>query len=240
VVDISKSPARIAGMFDAIARRYDFLNHFLSAGLDRRWRRRAIASLRLTGSETLLDVCAGTGDVALAAAAARPGVRRVVGVDFAGEMLRIGRGKIRRAGLTVPILLARGDAMRIPLRDATVDGVTIAFGIRNVEDPAAACAEIARVLAPGGRLAILEFAVPTLPVMRPVFLWYFHRVLPRLGGLVSGHRAAYSYLPASVDGFATPEQFVTILRQTGFRNVRAVPLTLGVVYLYTADGARGS
>jgi demethylmenaquinone methyltransferase/2-methoxy-6-polyprenyl-1,4-benzoquinol methylase len=238
VVDTSKSPARIAGMFDAIARRYDFLNHFLSAGLDHLWRRRAIASLRLAGTETLLDLCAGTGDVALAATTSRPGARRVVGVDFAAAMLRIGEDKVRRAGLDRRIAFARGDAMRIPLRDASVDAVTIAFGIRNVEDPPAACREIARVLAPGGRLAILEFAVPTLPVMRTVFLWYFHQVLPRLGGLLSGHGSAYSYLPASVDGFATPDEFVKILRHAGFQDVRAVPLTFGVVYLYTAVIAR--
>ena len=234
MADTSKSPERIAGMFDAIAARYDFLNHVLSAGIDRRWRRQAIASLQLTGRERVLDLCTGTADVALAAARAQPGARSVLGIDFAGAMLRLGREKIQRAGVEQRVMLARGDATRVPAGDASVDAVTIAFGIRNVEDPRAACAEMARVLVPGGRVAILEFAVPTLPLLRQGYLWYFHHVLPRIGALVSRHNAAYAYLPDSVSAFATPDEFVTILRQSGFRDVRAVPLSFGVVYLYTA------
>src|SRR5262249_40108909 len=128
MIDLSKSPDRIAGMFDAIAGRYDFLNHVLSAGIDRRWRRRAIQSLALTGRERVLDLCTGTGDVAIAAA--KKGARRVVGVDMAGAMLRVGAGKL--GALANRITLVRGDATRIPVADASVDGVTIAFGIRNV------------------------------------------------------------------------------------------------------------
>ncbi len=238
MADTTKSPERIAGMFDAIAARYDLLNHVLSAGIDRRWRKRAIRSLGLTGCERLLDLCTGTADVALAAVQARPGARTVVGIDFAGAMLRLGLDKVRRAGVERRILLARGDATRVPLGTASVDAVTIAFGIRNVEDPRAACAEIARVLTTGGRLAILEFAVPTLPGLRQAYLWYFHHVLPRIGALVSRHDAAYTYLPDSVSAFATPDEFMTILRQAGFRDVAAVPLSFGVVYLYTARKAQ--
>jgi demethylmenaquinone methyltransferase/2-methoxy-6-polyprenyl-1,4-benzoquinol methylase len=225
-------------MFDGIADRYDFLNHLLSAGIDRRWRRRAIGSLGLTGRETVLDVCTGTGDLAIAAVHASPGARRVLGVDFAGEMLRVGRDKLRRDALDRRVALARGDATRIPVGDAAVDAVTIAFGIRNVEDTRAACLEMARVLKPGGQLAVLEFAVPTLAVVRPLYLWYFRRVLPWVGRLVSRHNAAYGYLPASVDAFATPDEFVTILRKSGFRDISAVPLTCGIVFLYT--GRRGA
>ncbi len=231
--DISKAPDRIAGMFDAIARRYDLLNHLLSAGIDRWWRRRAIRSLALTGRERLLDLCTGTGDVALAAWRARPGVRQAVGVDFAGAMLRVAREKVRRVGAADAILLVRGDASRVPLADGVVDAVTVAFGIRNVEDARAAVGEIRRVLSPGGRLAILEFAVPTMPVVRQLYGWYFSRVLPRIGRAISRHDAAYAYLPASVGAFAAPAEFVTILRQAGFADVRAVPLTLGIVCLYT-------
>ena len=220
-------------MFDRIAPRYDFLNHVLSAGIDRRWRRQAIRSLQLTGREIVLDLCTGTGDLAIAAVTRRPAARRVVGVDFAGEMLRIGRAKVARDRLADRIALARGDATRLPMASATVDAVTIGFGIRNVQDVAAACAEIVRVLRPGGRLAILEFAIPTRPVVRQAYLWYFRHVLPRIGRLLSRHDAAYSYLPASVGAFAAPEEFVTILRQAGLSDVSGVPLTFGIVYLYT-------
>src|SRR5262245_41395066 len=156
VTDVSKSPARIAGMFDAIAGRYDFLNHALSAGIDRRWRKRAIRSLALTGRERVLDLCTGTADLALAASDATPGAAHVIGIDFAAAMLGIGMAKIRRRTRTGAIALVRGDATRIPIAGGAVNAVTIAFGIRNVEDPAAACREIHRVLAPQGRLAILE------------------------------------------------------------------------------------
>ncbi len=229
-----KQPQRIAGMFDAIARRYDLLNHVLSAGLDRHWRARAIRALRLTGGETLLDVCTGTADVALAAAAASPGAARVVGVDFAGGMLALGRRKVDGAGLASRIMLVRGDAMRIPVGDAAVDAVTVSFGIRNVQDPAVACAEMARALRPGGRLAILELGIPRLMGVRQLYLWYFTTLLPRIGRLISKHHGAYSYLPESVGTFSPPDEFVTILGRAGFVEVRAVPLTFGIVYLYSA------
>jgi demethylmenaquinone methyltransferase / 2-methoxy-6-polyprenyl-1,4-benzoquinol methylase len=232
--DISKSPDRIAGMFDAIADRYDFLNHLLSAGIDTRWRRRAIASLRLTGSERVLDLCTGTGDVAIASVRLpRGGARRVVGVDFAGAMLRIAATKVQRAGLASSIAIVRGDATRVPVADRSIDAATIAFGIRNVDDVTAAARELHRVLRPGGRFAILEFAIPTAPLVRAVYLAYFAHVLPRIGRIVSRHNRAYAYLPESVGAFATPDEFVTILRQAGFTGIAAVPLTFGIVFLYT-------
>jgi demethylmenaquinone methyltransferase/2-methoxy-6-polyprenyl-1,4-benzoquinol methylase len=232
--DLNKSPERISGMFDAIAGRYDFLNHLLSAGIDRRWRTRAIASLRLTGCERVLDLCTGTGDLGLASIDAAPPAARVVGVDFAGAMLRVGLEKVRARGLGSRFALVRGDATRIPAAAASVDAVTIGFGIRNVQDTAAACDEIFRVLRPGGRLAVLEFGIPTTPGVRAAYLWYFNRVLPRIGRIVSRHSAAYGYLPASVGAFATPNEFSAILRRSGFVDVRADPLTFGIVYLYTA------
>ncbi|OLD20944.1 MAG: bifunctional demethylmenaquinone methyltransferase/2-methoxy-6-polyprenyl-1,4-benzoquinol methylase [Acidobacteria bacterium 13_1_40CM_3_65_5] len=235
---ISKAPERIAGMFDAIAPRYDLLNHLLSGGIDRTWRTRAIRSLALTGRERVLDLCTGTADLAIAASAARPGAARVVGVDFAGAMLRVAAEKLRRDRLRDRIALVQGDATRIPMAAASVDAVTIAFGIRNVENVAAACAEIHRVVKPGGRLAILEFAVPTMPGWRSVYGWYLKHILPRIGRAVSRHDGAYAYLPASIDAFATPDELVKILRQSGFVTIAAVPLTLGSVCLYTAR--RGS
>jgi demethylmenaquinone methyltransferase/2-methoxy-6-polyprenyl-1,4-benzoquinol methylase len=228
---LDKHPDRIAGMFDAIAPRYDLLNRVLSAGIDRRWRAKAIASLHLTGRETIIDVCTGTGDVALEA---RGRAARILGVDFAGAMLALGMQKVRRAGAEQRVALVRGDAMRLPAADGSADAVTVAFGIRNVQRPDVGCAEMARVLRSGGRLAILEFGMPRIPGVAALYRWYFSRVLPFIGRRISGHSAAYSYLPASVGTFPPPAEFMTILRQAGFGEVRADPLTFGIVYLYTA------
>jgi demethylmenaquinone methyltransferase/2-methoxy-6-polyprenyl-1,4-benzoquinol methylase len=227
-------------MFDAIAGRYDLLNHVLSAGIDRRWRMSAIRSLALQGRERVLDLCTGTADLAIAARTPRPCARRVIGVDFAGAMLSVGREKLRRQGLTDSVMLVRGDATRIPILTGTVDAVTVAFGIRNVEDPAAACAEMHRVLVPGGRAAILEFGTPTAPAIRAGYLWYFNRVLPRIGRIVSRHTAAYDYLPRSVGAFFTPDEFADVLRGAGFVDVSVTPLTFGIVHLYTARTPRSA
>lgn len=222
-------------MFDAIAGQYDFLNHLLSAGIDRRWRRRAIRALKLSGREQVLDLCTGTGDLALAAVDASPGAAHVLGVDFAGAMLRVGLDKVRTRGLADRIALVRGDAANIPAASGSADAATVAFGIRNVQNTQRACDELHRVLKPGGRLAVLEFAIPQTPGVRAAYLWYFNHVLPRIGRAVSRHNAAYGYLPASVGAFATPDEFVKILRQSGFDRIDAVPLTLGIVYLYIAQ-----
>ena len=233
-VELSKSSAHISAMFDAIAPRYDFLNHALSAGIDRHWRKRAIRSLRLTGRERVLDVCTGTADLAIAARTATPGAAKVVGVDFAAAMLDIGHRKLTRAGLAGDVALVRGDATRIPAADASVDAVTVAFGIRNVDDMPAACREMHRVLKPGGALAILEFAIPTQPIVRAAYLSYFRHILPAVGRLVSRHNAAYGYLPESVSAFGSPDQFMEVLRVSRFVDVAAVRMTFGIVCLYTA------
>ncbi len=222
-------------MFDAIARRYDTLNHLLSAGFDRRWRSRAIRELGLTGSESLLDMCTGTADLAVEAVTTRAGqAREVVGVDFAGEMLRLGLAKIRKAGLSDRIRLVRGDATRIPCPAGRFDAATVAFGIRNVVDAGGAIGEFARVLKPGGRLAVLEFGFPRIPGIKAAYRWYFTTLLPRVGRLISKHGEAYSYLPASVEQFPTPEAFAALLTRHGFGEVRTVSLTFGIVYLYVA------
>lgn len=222
-------------MFDAIARRYDLLNRVLSGGLDQRWRARAVKALELTGRETLLDLCTGTADVALAAAGSARGAARVVGVDFSHEMLRIGLEKVRRRGVWPRVGLVRGDAARIPLRDNAVDAAAIAFGIRNVQDPEAACRELARVVRSGGRLAVLEFGLPRPSAWRAAYLWYSNRMLPAIGRLISKHSSAYEYLPESVGRFPPPEEFGRILQRCGFPHVKIVPLTMGVVYLYIAE-----
>jgi demethylmenaquinone methyltransferase/2-methoxy-6-polyprenyl-1,4-benzoquinol methylase len=229
-----KTPSRIAGMFDAIAPRYDLLNRVLSAGLDRRWRERAVDALDLRPGMRVLDLCTGTADVAVAAAR-RVGRSSIVGVDFSGSMLVLGLQKVRDAKLDRQVHLIRGDATRIPVGDARCQAATIAFGIRNVAEPERAIAELARVLAPGSRLAILEFGNPRIPGIRALYAWYFRYLLPLVGRLVSKHHSAYSYLPASVTAFPPPDEFVRTLESHGFQNVTPVPLTLGIVYLYVAS-----
>lgn len=229
-VSTSRDPARIAGMFDGIAHRYDRLNHLLSVGLDRRWRRRGVQALRLSSGERVLDVCTGTGDLALEAVS-RADVT-VIGIDFAGRMLQLALAKVRRAGLESRIRIARGDAMNLPLPAGSVDAAMVAFGIRNVVDPPAALREMARVLKPGGRLLILEFGFPKVPGIRAAYRAYFRYVLPRVGRAVSRHGEAYSYLPASVNDFQSDAGVVRMIADAGFSQVRAVPMTLGVVYQY--------
>ena len=238
-VSTSKEPARIAGMFDAIAWRYDRLNHLLSAGMDKRWRRRAVRELKLTANDRVIDVCSGTADLAIESVGVTGGAGQVVGIDFSGAMLAIGLDKIRRAGLASRASLARGDAMALPFADREFDAATIAFGIRNVSDPMAGCRELRRVLRPGGRLAILEFGMPETPILASMYAWYFRHVLPRIGRLVSRHTDAYEYLPASVAEFPSGTAFVTILRQAGFSSARCVRLALGAVYLYVAERGTG-
>jgi demethylmenaquinone methyltransferase/2-methoxy-6-polyprenyl-1,4-benzoquinol methylase len=158
-------------------------------------------------------------------------------VDFASAMLKIAQAKIDQAGERGSIALLRGDATQLPIETAGVDTLSVAFGVRNVEDAIGACREMCRVLRPGGRLAILEFAIPKLAIVRGVYLFYFNRVLPRLGRLVSRHGSAYAYLPASVSAFQTPDEFAALLRDAGFVDVSASRLTFGVVYLYSATKA---
>jgi demethylmenaquinone methyltransferase/2-methoxy-6-polyprenyl-1,4-benzoquinol methylase len=231
----SREPAQIAGMFDGIARHYDTLNHLLSAGFDRRWRRRAIARLALTGRERLLDMCTGTADLAMAAVhAGDRQARDVVGIDFSERMLAVGRAKVRAAELADRVRLVRGDASSVPLPDASVGAISMAFGIRNVQDPVRALGELHRVLVPGGRIAVLEFGTPTMPAVRGLYLWYFRTILPRVGRTISKHAHAYSYLPASVVDFPSGEAFAALLREAGFDQVVVERLTFGVVYLYLA------
>ena len=223
-------------MFDSIAPRYDLLNRVLSAGLDQKWRRYAVERLALRGGARVIDLCAGTADVALAIAAKHADAT-VVGVDFSHEMLVRGLRKVGDAGLAKRIRLVRGDAAVIPVASGSCDGATIAFGIRNVAEPERALAELARVLRPGARLAILEFGQPRIPGVRTLYAWYFRYLLPLIGRMVSKHDSAYSYLPASVGTFPPPAEFARTIERHGFVSVEAVPLTFGIVYLYVATRA---
>ena len=228
-----KSPAKIAGMFDAIAGRYDLLNLVLSGGMDRYWRRCAISSLKMTGRERLLDVCTGTADVAIGSARRSDGAARVVGVDFSRAMLTHGLDKVRDAGLSPRIQLIHGDAMNLPVASASVHAATITFGIRNVMQPEVACRELFRVLRRGGRIAILEFGIPSWRPFSAIYQWYSRHLLPRIGSAISGHDAAYTYLPESMKTFPYGDEFARMLTSAGMSQVEARPFMFGAVYLYT-------
>lgn len=219
-------------MFAAIAGRYDLLNRVLSLGLDRRWRQEATHAAFAGGAARVLDVATGTADLALAMKRYRPEAE-VVGVDFVEEMLVLGRRKARRQGLAVR--LEQGDGLALPFDDATFDAVTIAYGLRNFADTGRGLREFYRVLRPGGRLVVLEFPPPPKGAFGRLFRLYFLRVLPRIGGLVSGQGGAYSYLPDSVLKFPPPAELARALEDAGFSEVRYKLQTFGVSALHTGE-----
>ena len=225
--------AYVRRIFSEIAPRYDLLNHVLSLNIDRGWRRAALADLgwRERPDGTYLDLCAGTLDVG-AMLARTSGFRgRVIGADFAEPMLRRGVGKADPKVLT-PVA---ADALDLPLRDTSVAGVIVAFGIRNLADLDEGLREVRRVLVPGGKFVILEFSTPPSPMIRAGYRFYSHRVLPAIGKLVSGHPTAYQYLPESVDNFPTADKLADRMRSTGYRNVRWRHLTLGVAAIHVGE-----
>jgi demethylmenaquinone methyltransferase/2-methoxy-6-polyprenyl-1,4-benzoquinol methylase len=218
-------------MFDRIAPRYDLLNRVLSAGIDVRWRRRCIDAV--AGASRALDVCSGTADLLIEFVRREPG-RTGLGLDLSTAMLERGAAKLRARRLDGRARLAAGDAERLPVPSGAFDAVTVAFGIRNVGDPAAALAEMARALRPGGRAAILEFSMPG-GTLGGAYRLYFTRVLPRIGGWVSGDGGAYAYLPASVARFASPADFGALMTAAGFERVRWERLTGGIAHLYIGE-----
>jgi demethylmenaquinone methyltransferase/2-methoxy-6-polyprenyl-1,4-benzoquinol methylase len=220
----------VRAMFSDIAPRYDLLNHLLSLNIDKRWRRRAIQSLdwQRAASGVFVDLCAGTLDVS-AMLARQPGFAgQVLAADFAEPMLRAGRQKV--AGTTVDPAVA--DALSLPLRDASCDGAIVAFGVRNLADLDAGLREVARVLKPGARYVILEFSTPRIPLVRSLYALYFNVLLPRIGGMISGNRAAYRYLPASVAHFPGEAELADRMRRAGFREVRWTSLTFGIAAIH--------
>jgi len=218
-------------MFSAIAPRYDFLNRLLSAGRDRVWRREAIRATALPAGGRFLDVCTGTADMALEAARQFRDAR-IVGVDFSRPMIALGRHKVKGAGLDGRIRLSVAPAEVLPFSDGAFDAVAVAFGLRNVPDRRQGLSEMHRILKPGGRAVILEFTTPPGRLFRWIYLWYFHRVLPTIGRLISGHGSAYSYLPNSVAEFPSPSELAGWMTEIGFREVSWRLLTGGIVAIH--------
>ncbi|MEE3258561.1 MAG: ubiquinone/menaquinone biosynthesis methyltransferase [Candidatus Latescibacterota bacterium] len=232
---IAEHKRRNRDMFNAIARRYDLLNHLLSGGVDIYWRRRALDCVRGRRPQRILDLATGTGDFALAASRLEP--QQVVGVDMAIEMLRLGADKVAAKRPPMPLGLLVGDAEVLPFQTGTFDLVMGAFGVRNFGDIPRGLAEAYRVLKPGGEILVLDFCQPTAPLFRQLYLFYFHKVLPMVGGLVSGQRQAYAYLPRSVGDFPQGQAFVAELDAVGFIETGHTPLTLGISAIY--QGVKG-
>jgi demethylmenaquinone methyltransferase / 2-methoxy-6-polyprenyl-1,4-benzoquinol methylase len=218
-------------MFDGIASRYDFLNHFLSLGIDHLWRKKALLHLKNISNPYILDVASGTGDFAIAALKYNP--KKIIGIDLSQEMLKKGEEKIKKRGLDNLIQLQAGDSENLSFQDETFDVVTVAFGVRNFENLNKGLIEMRRVLRKGGKVIILEFSKPKSVFFRTVFNIYFFHILPVLGKLVSRHHKAYSYLPESVDTFPNGREFLDIMLHCGYKNTRAQTLTGGIATIYT-------
>ena len=223
-------------VFEQIAPSYDLLNHLLSLNVDRAWRRRAIASLgwERRPAGTYLDLCAGTLDVAEALVATGGFSGKVVAADFAEPMLRAGRGKVPLR-TAFPVV---ADALRLPMHDSTMAGAIVAFGARNLADLDAGLREVLRVLEPGARFVILEFTTPRNAIVRAVYHFYFRRVLPLVGGAISGHRTAYRYLPESVAHFPAEEELAARMRAAGFAAVSWRSLTMGIAAIHVGERPR--
>jgi len=219
-------------MFNRIAARYDLLNHLLSAGIDRRWRRLLIRKLQQQDARQVLDVATGTADLAILAA--KRGIPHIVGVDIAEEMLAIGQRKVERQGLASVVTLKPARAEKLPFSDRSFDAVMVAFGVRNFEDLALGLQEMCRVTRPGGMVAVLEFSTPKYFPLRQLYLLYFRHFLPLLGGWISGDRGAYQYLPDTVLAFPQGQTFIHRLEGAGYDQCRQRRLSGGIATLYTA------
>jgi demethylmenaquinone methyltransferase/2-methoxy-6-polyprenyl-1,4-benzoquinol methylase len=235
---VDKSADRVRRMFGQIAGRYDFLNHLLSLGIDHYWRWQTVRRVPPRGDLPILDLCTGTGDLAFAYDRAAGRRLNIVGADFCHEMLEIGRQKAVAAGADSRITFLEADAQALPLPTGAFQIVAVAFGLRNVADTDRGLAEMVRVAAPAGRVAVLEFSSPAREPFRSVYGWYFRNVLPRIGQLIARNStSAYEYLPASVGEFPQGDALAERMRAAGLVDVRCYPLTFGVATLYVGKKA---
>lgn len=225
---------QVEEMFNSIAPKYDFLNRFLSLGIDKIWRKKAISYLKPLQPKKMLDVATGTGDLALAAMK-HLAPDEIIGLDIAEQMLAFGRVKIDKKGWSGQIKMMQGDSESLPFEDNKFDAITVAFGVRNFQHLSKGLKEMNRVLKPGGRLVVLEFSKPSAFPYKQVYNFYFTYILPVMGNLLSNSKNAYTYLPESVKHFPEGEAFVSFLTEAGFKNSMVKPLTFGTCSLYIAD-----
>ncbi len=223
---------QVEQMFDNIAPKYDFLNHFLSLGIDKIWRKKAVRLLNKYQPKNILDVATGTGDFAIAAR--KTGADKIVGFDLSEQMIRVGEQKVKRRKLDKLIQFVKGDSENMPFEDESFDAITVAFGVRNFENLEAGLDEFYRVLKPGGVAVVLEFSKPKYFPFKQFYKFYFFRVLPFIGGLISKDASAYSYLPESVMAFPDDQNFLGILIERGFDSAFQKRQTFGIATIYLA------
>ncbi len=228
-----KKKQQVEQMFDNIAPKYDFLNHVLSLGIDKLWRKKAIRILSGYKTDMMLDVASGTGDFAIAAAKLKPS--KIIGFDISEQMLNVGRVKVQRLGLDQVIEFQKGDSEAMPFTNGHFDAITVAFGVRNFENLENGLREFVRVLKDDGVAVILEFSKPKYFPMKQLYLFYFFGILPLIGRLVSKDSSAYSYLPESVMAFPDDQKFLTILRNVGFSKASQRRLSFGIATIYIAQ-----
>lgn len=221
---------QVAQMFDNISPKYDFLNHLLSLGIDKGWRRRAVKEIGACKPQVIIDIATGTADFAIEAASLKP--KQIIGVDISEGMLQIGRKKIQQKGLDPLITLQKGDAEHLPFEDNYADAITIGFGVRNFEHLQKGLSEIYRILKPQGLVVILEPAIPQRFPIKQLFHFYFKNILPLIGRMISKDNAAYNYLPNSVKAFPHGKEFLSICQSVGFTKLEYKPLTLGICAMY--------
>ncbi len=224
---------QVREMFDNIAPAYDFMNRAMTLGIDKLWRRRAVNMVRAHGGKQILDVATGTGDLAIALARRIEG-SRVTGADLSEGMIEIGRDKVAKAGLADRITLEAADCMNLPMADDTFDCVTVAYGVRNFEDLRRGYAEMARVLRPGGMIAVIELSTPTSPLVKPLYRLYTRGIIPAVGRMISHDSRAYSYLPESIAAVPQGEEMLSLMREAGLTEAKCLPLTFGTCSIYTA------
>lgn len=224
---------QIAAMFNGISGKYDFLNHFLSFGIDILWRKRAIQTLKKNQPKLILDIATGTGDFAIEALSLKP--RKIIGIDISEGMLSVGRKKLIKRNLTNKIELLTGDSEALPFKDNLFDAIIVSFGVRNFENLEKGLSDMLRVLKPGGKLVILEFSKPKSFPFKQIYQFYFRWILPKIGKLISKDGAAYTYLPDSVEAFPDGDNFLNILNKIGFQKSQCTPLTLGISSIYSGS-----